>query len=148
MFERSNENSAKGRIAVVTGASSGNGRGIAIELAIRGFNVVCADVRELPLESGFEESLGTSTTEEIVKIGTESFFQRCDVSRPDQVEELIAETVKKFGRIDVMVNNAGVFTGFHTIVDETEEQYDFTMGVNAKGVWAGCKYAIAQMVKH
>lgn len=89
---------------------------------LAGPNVVCAEVRELPLEAGFEDDLGTSTPAEIAKIGRESFFQKCDVSRPDQVEALIAETVKRFGRVDVMVNNAGVFTGFHTIVDETEEQ--------------------------
>ena len=46
-----------------------------------------------------------------------------------------------------MVNNAGVFTDLHTIVDETEEQYDFTMDVNVKGVWLGCKAAITQMLK-
>jgi NAD(P)-dependent dehydrogenase (short-subunit alcohol dehydrogenase family) len=45
-----------------------------------------------------------------------------------------------------MVNNAGVFTGLHTIVDETEEMYDSVMAVNAKGVWLCCKYAITQML--
>jgi NAD(P)-dependent dehydrogenase (short-subunit alcohol dehydrogenase family) len=56
-------------------------------------------------------------------------------------------TASEFGRVDIMVNNAGVSMGLHTIVDETEEQYDLTMAVNAKGVWLGCKYAITQMLK-
>ena len=46
-----------------------------------------------------------------------------------------------------MVNNAGVFAGLHTIVDKTEEQYDFTMAVNVKSVWLGCRFAIAQMLR-
>src|SRR6185503_7631080 len=54
--------------------------------------------------------------------------------------------VSSFGRLDVMVNNAGIFTGLHTIVDETEDEYDRTMAVNAKSVWLGCKFAIRQML--
>jgi NAD(P)-dependent dehydrogenase (short-subunit alcohol dehydrogenase family) len=59
----------------------------------------------------------------------------------------VARTVSDFGRLDIMVNNAGVSTGLHTIVDETEEQLDLAMTVNVKGVWICCKYAIMEMLK-
>jgi hypothetical protein len=61
------------------------------------------------------------------------------------MENLINAAVSSFGRLDVMVNNAGIFTGLHTIVDETEDEYDRTMAVNARSVWLGCKFAIRQM---
>ena len=62
------------------------------------------------------------------------------------IEALVHSAVSGFGRLDVMVNNAGIFTGLHTIVDETEEQYDRTMAVNGKSVWLGSKFAIRQML--
>jgi len=62
------------------------------------------------------------------------------------IEALVHSAVSSFGRLDVMVNNAGIFTGLHTIVDETEEQYDRTMAVNGKSVWLGSKFAIRQML--
>ena len=62
------------------------------------------------------------------------------------MENLVASAVSSFGQLDVMVNNAGIFTALHTIVDETEDEYDQTMAVNAKSVWLGCKFAIRQML--
>jgi hypothetical protein len=64
------------------------------------------------------------------------------------MENLINAAVSSFGRLDVMVNNAGIFTGLHTIVDETEDEYDRTMAVNARSVWLGFKFAIRQMLTH
>jgi NAD(P)-dependent dehydrogenase (short-subunit alcohol dehydrogenase family) len=55
--------------------------------------------------------------------------------------------VSNFGRLDIMVNNAGVFTGLAGIVEESEEAFDLTMAVNTKGVWLGCKSAITQMLE-
>ena len=55
--------------------------------------------------------------------------------------------METYGSLDIIVNNAGVWTGAHSIIEETEEQYDLTMRVNCKGVWLGCKFAIAQMVE-
>lgn len=135
------------RIAIVTGSSSGNGRAIAKALAAEGAKVLCSDLREQALAGGYETDAALSTHEAIRKAGGEAEFLQADAGRAEDVQKLVAQAVARWGRLDIMVNNAGIFTGLHTILDETEEQYDRTMQINAKGVWLGCKYAIAQMVK-
>lgn len=137
----------EGQIAVVTGASSGNGRAIALALAAEGAAILCSDLRESALSAGYERDIDVPTHEVIRRSGGRASFKKADASRATDVQSIVAAAVSEFGRLDVMVNNAGVFTGVHTILDETEEQYDFTMAVNAKGPWLGCKYAIEQMVK-
>jgi NAD(P)-dependent dehydrogenase (short-subunit alcohol dehydrogenase family) len=134
-------------VAIVTGASSGNGRAIAVALAKAGANVVCADLTRDALKDGYEADLSVPTDELIRAGGGRAIFVATDVVKAAQVERLVAGTAEQFGRLDLMVNNAGVFTGLHTILDETEEQFDFTMAVNTKGVWLGCKYAIGQMMQ-
>jgi NAD(P)-dependent dehydrogenase (short-subunit alcohol dehydrogenase family) len=74
-------------------------------------------------------------------------YVQADVQYALQVENLVKRTVSEFGRLDIMVNNAGVGVGPHTIINVTEEKYDFLMAINIKGVWLCCKYAIAQMLK-
>ncbi|MEK6423084.1 MAG: SDR family oxidoreductase [Burkholderia gladioli] len=137
----------EGRIAVVTGASSGNGRAIALALAGEGATVVCSDIKKSALAGGYEKNLDVDTDVAITQGGGKASFIAADVSKADDVQKIIAHAVEAHGRIDIMVNNAGVFTGLHNIIEETEEQYDFTMNVNAKGVWLGCKYAITQFMK-
>ena len=63
-----------------------------------------------------------------------------------KIPGLVERTASEFGRLDIIVNNAGVGTGLHTILEEPEDKYDFVMAVNTKGVWLCCKYAIAQML--
>lgn len=135
------------RVAVVTGSSSGNGRAIALALAREGARVVCSDLRKSALAGGYEKDLEVDTDAVIKQAGGQAAFIAADASKAADVRNVIDHAVSAFGRIDIMVNNAGVFTGLHNIVDETEEQYDFTMNVNAKGVWLGCKYAITQFMK-
>src|ERR1700758_4089741 len=89
-----------GKIAVVTGASSGIGRAIAISFASEGASVVIADITEEPLEGG------DSTLEIITRAGGAVWFQKTDVGRWDEVDSLLATTVARHGRLDVMVNNA------------------------------------------
>jgi len=137
----------EGRVAVVTGSSSGNGRAIALALARQGASVVCSDIRKSALAGGYEPDINVETEAVINNAGGRAVFIAADASKSADMQQLVAETVKAFGRLDIMVNNAGVFTEMHTIVDETEEQYDYTMNVNAKGVWLGCKYAITQFLK-
>ncbi|MBN3850078.1 SDR family oxidoreductase [Paraburkholderia sp. Ac-20342] len=137
----------EGRTAVVTGASSGNGRAIAVALAREGAHVVCSDLKKQALPGGYEKDLEVDTDALISQNGGKATFIAADASKAVDVQNVVADAVEKFGRLDIMVNNAGVFTGLHNIIDETEEQYDFTMNVNAKGVWLGCKYAITQFMK-
>jgi hypothetical protein len=69
------------------------------------------------------------------------------VTKEDEVKAVVEAGVKQYGKIDIIMNNAGVFTHMAKIHECTEEEYDFTMGANSKGVWNGCKQAIAQMLK-
>lgn len=139
--------SLQDRIAIVTGASSGNGRAIALRLADDGAAVVCADLRPEALAGGYDEDAGVATHELIVKRGGRSCFVRTDASVGADMRTLVETTVASYGRLDVMVNNAGIFTGLCTIVDEREEDFDRTVAVNLKGVWLGSKYAITQFVQ-
>lgn len=141
------KNRLQDHVAIVTGAASGNGRAIALALAAEGASVVCSDLRESALPGGYEKDLQVSTHEAIGKAGGRAVFHQADAGKAADVQALVARAVAEFGRLDLIVNNAGVFTGVHSILDETEEQYDLTMRVNAKGVWLGTKYAIAQFMK-
>jgi len=128
-----------GKVAVVTGASSGIGRAIAISFANEGAAVVIADITEQPLEGG------ESTLEIIARAGGAATFKRTDVGRWEELDLLIGNTVARHGRLDVMVNNAAIYTG--TALLETEsEQWERVMRVNLTGMFNGCKRAIQQMI--
>src|ERR1700722_9897762 len=133
--------------AAITGSSSGNGRAIALAFASEGAAVLCADRRRDPLPGNYDDEPEVATDQLIVKRGGRAYFVETDVLKIDQIERSVAACVSQFGRIDVMVNNAGVFSGAKSIIDETEADWDFTVGVNAKGAWAGCKFAIQAMMK-
>lgn len=134
------------KVAVVTGSSSGNGRAIALALAAEGASVVCSDIRREAREGGYEGDILIPTDDVIRADGGKAEYVEADAADYAAVEHLVDSAVSAFGRLDVMVNNAGIFTGLHTIVDETEDEYDRTMAVNAKSVWLGCKFAIRQML--
>jgi glucose 1-dehydrogenase len=128
-----------GKVAVVTGGSSGIGRAIAVSFAAEGAAVVVADIREEPLEGG-------EPTAELIgqAVGTAS-FRRTDVGRWDEVDALIAATVERHGRLDVMVNNAMTYSG--TALLQTEPaQWEEVMRVNLTGMFYGCKRAVQQMI--
>ena len=128
-----------GKIAVVTGASSGIGRAIAISFASEGASVVIADIAEQPVEGG------DSTLDIITRAGGAAFFQKTDVGRWDDVDALIGATVERHGRLDVMVNNAATYSG--TALLQTEPaQWEQVMRVNLTGIFNGCKRAVQQMI--
>jgi NAD(P)-dependent dehydrogenase (short-subunit alcohol dehydrogenase family) len=131
----------------VTGSSSGNGRAIALAFAREGAAVLCADLTKSARPEGYEPDVALDTDDLIMRGGGSAEFVATDMRRSTDVRAAVERAATKFGRLDIMVNNAGVITGLQTIVEESEEQYDFTMDVNAKGVWLGCKFAITQMLK-
>lgn len=127
--------------AVVTGAASGNGRGIAQAFGEHGADVVVADIREDP-------RLGGTPTHEWIKEETDASatFVECDVTDPEQSENAV-ETAEEFGGIDVMVNNAGVIQTID-FLDMNEEDYHDLMEVNTKGVFFGAQAAAKRMVEN
>jgi glucose 1-dehydrogenase len=128
-----------GKVAIVTGASSGIGRAIAISFAAEGAAVVVADVVDQPLEGG------ESTLESIRHAGGSASFEKADVSQWSDVDRLVSATVKRHGRLDVMVNNAAIYSGT-PLLDTTEAQWEQVMAVNLTGMFHGCKRAVQQML--
>ena len=127
----------QGRVAIVTGSASGIGRAIALRLGEEGATVVVSDVRREPREGGVP-------THEL--LGAE--FVEADVSRWEDVDRLVSGAVAGHGRLDVMVNNAGIAGRYSKpLLETTEEDWDAIMAVNLRGVFLCCKRAVAQMVE-
>lgn len=134
------------RVALVTGAASGMGRATALALAARGAALMCTDIRKSAKGEGYEADVDVDTDDLIRRNGGKAEYRRCDVSAALDVEAAVAAAVEQFGRLDIMVNNAGIFTKLETIIDQSEADYDLTMTINAKGAWLGSKYALRQMI--
>ncbi len=124
-----------GKKALVTGAGRGIGQAIALGLAKAGADVAVNDVRE---------DLGSNTVHSIASLGRESFLCTADVSRKHQVEEMFGIVRERWGRLDVMVNNAGTNTK-GSILTLSEEDWDYVLGVNLKGVFF-CTQAAAKLM--
>src|SRR5258706_2736720 len=120
------------KVAIVTGAASGIGRGTAEVLAREGARVVLTDVNE---EQGREAAKA---------IGGDAVFVRHDVSDEASWHAVIEATLARFGRLDVLVNNAGIII-VADVEETTVEQWRKIMAVNAEGVFLGCKHAIPAM---
>src|SRR3972149_3011820 len=131
--------SFQGKIALITGGSSGIGRATAIAFAREGAKVVVAGRRE-------EE--GEETVRLIEKAGSEGIFVKTDVTKEPEVKTLIDEAVATFGRIDCAFNNAGVLGTVAPLAQQKLEDYEFIMDVNVKGVVFCMKHEIAHMLKN
>ena len=127
-----------GKVALVTGASSGLGAATALQFAREGAKVVIAARR-------VEQS--AQVVQRIVELGSEAHFVQADVSRADEVEHMVKAAVKKFGRLDCAVNNAGIVgPRFTPTANVTEAEWDKVMGLNLKGVWLCMKHEIPAML--
>ena len=151
-----------GKTAVVTGSSSGLGRAIAAAYAREGANVCCVDLYPTPRNAidpktgkadDFNNRIDDLPTHELLfQYRALAIFVRADLTSAKEVEAAIALCVREFGRVDVMVNNAGISVESTHVeplrIHETpEHDYDQTMAINAKGIFLGCKYATKQMLK-
>ncbi|EXJ82885.1 hypothetical protein A1O3_06701 [Capronia epimyces CBS 606.96] len=134
------------RIAIVTGASSGMGRAIALALARDGAVVVCSDLRPDARPDGFEPDIHIPTHEVLINNGVKSVFKKCDMSKTEEIFDLIEFTVKEFGKLDILVNNAALWMPLRDFVEETDEQWDAMMGINGKGVATSMRQAIKQFL--
>jgi 3(or 17)beta-hydroxysteroid dehydrogenase len=125
----------KGKVAIVTGAASGLGRGAASLLAKEGARVTLTDINEAD---------GKEAAEEIRRDGGEAVFMKLDVSSESDWSEVIEKTLSEFGKLDVLVNNAGVEL-VKEIADTSLEEWRWLMSVNLDGVFLGTKYGIRAM---
>jgi len=128
----------EGKVALVTGGTSGIGRETALLFARAGAKVVAA---------GRRAPEGEETVELVGAAGGEGLFVKTDVSKAAEVETLVQKTVERFGRLDVVFNNAGMEGVWVPIARQSEEDWDRTIAVNLKGVWLCLKYEIRHMLK-
>lgn len=153
-----------GRIAFVTGASSGLGRAICLKLASEGAKICCVDLFDSPrnrtnAETGKADDYhhriqGESTTAEITRLYGDgrAIFVKADVTSASDVEAAVAKCAAVFGRLDILCANAGISVESahvrpHGIHELSESDWDATMAINAKGVFLCNKYAIIQMLR-
>jgi len=125
----------KGKVAIVTGAASGIGRAGAIAFARQGARVVVADRNE----TGGSETLSTIQVER-----HDAYFARVDVTKEAEVARMVEETAQRWGRIDILFNNAGILL-VKTIDQMTEEEWDEVMAVNVKSAFLATKHVIPHM---
>ncbi len=127
-----------GKVALITGGTSGIGRETALRFAQAGAKVVIA---------GRREPEGEETVELVRAAGGEGQFVKADVSHASEVEMLVQKTVGKFGKMDIAFNNAGVEGEWIPITRQPEEDFDRVISINLKGVWLCLKYEIRQMLR-
>jgi NAD(P)-dependent dehydrogenase (short-subunit alcohol dehydrogenase family) len=127
-----------GKVAFVTGATSGIGRATAIAFAQEGASVVVADISE----EGVQE-----TARLIKELGSQALAVKCDVRSADEVRTAVDRAVAAFGRIDVAFNNAGIEQPYGKIADVTVEDWDRIVAINLRGVFLCMKYLVPVMLE-
>ncbi len=127
-----------GRTAIITGSGTGLGRVSALLFAREGAKIVVADI-SVPH--------GNETVKLIREAGGSAMFCHTDVARSADCQNMIKVAVENYGRLDIMFNNAGVFSGIAPFADATEETWNNVISVNLTGAFFGTKYAVQQMLK-
>lgn len=125
----------KDKVAIVTGAKQGIGRGIALAMAKEGCKIIVSDLDQAGCQA---------TVDEITSLGAEAMAVGCDVSQKDQVDNLVSQAVTHFGKLDILVNNAGIFP-FKPFLELSESDWDKVIDVNLKGVFL-CSQASAKVM--
>jgi len=128
----------KNKVAIVTGGNSGIGKAIVVELAKQGANVAVDYVSHPEAADAVER--------QVALLGDKAIGVEADVSKVADLERLIEATVKAFGRLDIMVNNAGIETRT-SVLETTEEQYEKVLDINLKSAFFGTQIAAKQMIK-
>lgn len=128
----------EGKAALVTGASRGIGREIALELARNGANVA--------VNYSGSEAKANEVVDEIKKLGKDAFAVKCDVSNAEEVATMVKETIDRFGSLDILVNNAGI-TKDNLLMRMKEDEWDDVININLKGVFLCTKAVTRQMMK-
>uniref|UniRef100_A0A8H7TNJ9 Uncharacterized protein n=1 Tax=Bionectria ochroleuca TaxID=29856 RepID=A0A8H7TNJ9_BIOOC len=136
-----------GKVAIVTGGSSGMGRAIAIGLAKEGAKVVCCDLNEGANQQGYEADLQKTTGEVIRANGGAATFCQADISDPAAVEGVFKTAMKTFGRIDILINCAGYWAPFRTFAEESEELWLKMAAVNTLGTARMSREVIRQFLR-
>ncbi len=129
----------KGKVALVTGSARGIGRAIAIELAKRGANVV--------INYAHSEEEAKKTEEACRQYGVETLVVKADVSRREEVRAMVEKIIERFGRIDVLVNNAGILGKALKPMEVTDEDWDAVLAVNLKGAFIVTQEVLKYMKK-
>jgi len=142
-----------GQVAVITGVGreGGIGRATAMALAARGARLVIADIAR-PLDNAPDYRLSTESdlaeaAESLREMGAEVLPVQCDVTKEDQVEDLVRATVEKFGRLDVFVANAGVSTSNVPLTELAVRDFDQTLAVNLRGTFLCVRAALRQLIE-
>ena len=126
-----------GKVAIVTGGNSGIGKAIVLSLAAEGANIVIDYVANEQATEDLEK--------QVAALGDKAIGVEADVSKVEDLQRLIDSAVKAFGRVDIMVNNAGIETRT-SILETTEGQYDKVMAINLKSAFFGTQLAAKQMI--
>lgn len=129
--------SLKDKVAIVTGGNSGIGKAISLGLAKAGANIVIDYVVHPEATEELER--------EITALGSAAIGVQADISRVEEIDKLVQAAVAKFGRLDIMVNNAGVETRT-SVLETTEDQYDKVLAINLKSAFFGTQVAARQMI--
>lgn len=128
----------QGKVAVVTGGNSGIGLAIVLELARHGANIVIDYIAHPKATEALEKQISA--------LGDKVIGVQADVSKVADLERLIAAAVEAFGRVDIMVNNAGIETRT-SVLDTSESQYEKVLAINLKSAFFGTQLAARQMIK-